>query len=605
MGAENTLQLVLDANTNVLTAIYTPPPRPDTDDPAPVAGTADAQAASDDASATDAAAPSQSAAPVTEHDSEQDGDTAVAVDSAEAAAAAPYINPDLPSWDALTASAVAQGWSAEALDSHAILGFIDRCRTAREPVMAAVGQVVDGSFELDLDPSRMAALLVLHPPKGGKPVTLDELRQALTDRGIVHGVLEKELADTVEQGRREAVLIAQGTPPTRGTPTRFESLLDRLKPRAQEIDELAQVDYRDLGSLLLVTPGTPLMRRIPPLPGVDGANVLGEAILPDELPDVPFAMDLSGVAVDPEDPLLLRAAISGTPTLINQGVQVNPVVEVDAVNLSTGNITFEGSLQVRGDIAATMEVRVTGDVVVNGTIEAALVEAGGSVTVKGGIIGMADALQDSAATARTAHIVCGGALKAKFIENAIISAGLDIDVEREIRQSSIAAGGSINVGPPNTQQSAITGGQTRALNAVRAGTIGSPSGIPTLVQAGLDPHADIKRSALTRKRLKMNEEKSKLEQLLMFLQANPQRAPGDVVERARNTHTKLVAELLALETEEAQLIRDLQPLHTATIAATRRFCSGVKIQLGNKMQEFLEDQVGGKAGLEEGEIVIR
>ena len=77
----------------------------------------------------------------------------------------------------------------------------------------------------------------------------------------------------------------------------------------------------------------------------------------------------------------------------------------------------------------------------------------------------------------------------------------------------------MNVGPPNTQQSAITGGETRALLAVRAGTIGSPAGIPTLVQAGLDPHADIKRSALTRKRLKMNEDKAKLEQLLEICHA--------------------------------------------------------------------------------------
>lgn len=590
MDAENTLQLVLDANTNVLTAIYTPPPRPAAPPP-------DADADADDAPAAASAADAANG----EAALEQDGDTGVAVD----ADAAPIVNLDLPNWDTLTAAAAAQGWSAEALDNHAVLAFIDRCRSAAEPVQFPVGQVVDGSFELELDPARMAALLTLHPPRGGQPVTLDMLRHAVADRGIVHGVLEQALAQAVEQGQRATVLIAQGTPPTRGTPTRFESLLDRLKPRAQEIDELAQVDYRDLGSLLLVSPGTPLMRRVPPLPGVDGTNVLGEPVLPDEMPDTPFSKDVSGVEIDPEDPLLLRAAIAGTPTLISQGVQVNPMVEVDAVNLSTGNITFEGSLQVRGDIAATMEVRVTGDVVVNGTIEAALVEAGGSVTVKGGIIGMAEALQDATAAARTAHIVCGGALKAKFIENAIISAGQDVEVEREIRQSSIAAGGSVLVGPPNTQQSAITGGQTRALNAVRAGTIGSPSGIPTLVQAGLDPHADIKRSALTRKRLKMNEEKAKLEQLMMFLQANPQRAPGDVAERARNTHGKLTGDLLALDEDEAQLIRDLQPLHTAVITATRRFCSGARIQLGNKVQEFLEDQVGGKAGLEEGEIVIR
>ena len=135
--------------------------------------------------------------------------------------------------------------------------------------------------------------------------------------------------------------------------------------------------------------------------------------------------------------------------------------------------------------------------------------------------------------------------------------------------------------------------------------IGSPAGIPTLVQAGLDPHADIKRSALARKRQKMNEEKAKLEQLLMFLRANPQRAPGDVAERARNTHVKLSHDLLQLDAEEAQLVHDLQPLASATIQATRRFCSGVTIQVGNKVQEFLEDQIGGKAAVEDGQIVIR
>lgn len=595
MGAENLLQLILDADTNVLTAVYTPPPRPESAVADGAPGTAKAEGG-DPADAPAGSPSSQTNAQT----ADEDADVAVA-DEADA----PPVNTDLPTWDVLVAAAAAQGWGPDALDNHAIVAFIDLCRTATEPVQSPVGKVVDGSFDIELNATLMAATLTLHPPKGGKPITLEAVRQALADQGIVHGVLDGALAEAVALGRAETILAAQGTPPTRGTPTRFESLLDRLKPRAEDIDELAQVDYRDLGSLLLVSPGTPLMRRFPPLPGVDGTNVLGEAVLPDELPDTPFSKELSGVEIDPEDPLLLRAAISGTPTLITHGVQVNPMVEVDAVNLSTGNINFEGSLQVRGDIAATMEVRVTGDVVVNGTIEAALVEAGGSVTVKGGIIGMAETVHDASGTPRTAHIVCGGTLRAKFIENAVISAGQDIDVEREIRQCSIAAGGSVNVGPPNTQQSAITGGETRALLAVRAGTIGSPAGIPTLVQAGLDPHADIKRSALTRKRLKMNEEKAKLEQLLMFLQANPQRATGDVVERARNTHTKLIGDLAGLETEEAQLARDLLPQQNATIAATRRFCSGTKIQLGNKMQEFLEDQVGGKAGLEEGEIVIR
>ncbi|RSE97314.1 DUF342 domain-containing protein, partial [Achromobacter aegrifaciens] len=61
----------------------------------------------------------------------------------------------------------------------------------------------------------------------------------------------------------------------------------------------------------------------------------------------------------------------------------------------------------------------------------------------------------------------------------------------------------------------------------------------------------------------------------------------------------------ALDAEDAQRVLDLQPLASATIPAARRFCGGATIQVGNKVQEFLEDQIGGKAAVEEGQIVIR
>ena len=146
MGADNTLQLVLDATTNVLTAIYSPPPAPQTD-AAPVDAAADGATEAD---STDADAP---AAPVA----------------------------DLPSWDSLAAMATAQGWSTEALDNHAVIAFIDLCRQATEPVQVPVGKLIDGSFDLEVDAACMSALVTLHPPKGGKPVSLPVLRQAIAD----------------------------------------------------------------------------------------------------------------------------------------------------------------------------------------------------------------------------------------------------------------------------------------------------------------------------------------------------------------------------------------------------------------------------------------
>ncbi len=579
MGDDNTLELKLDAGTQALRAIYTPPD-----------GAGHVPAALD---STADVAPMDSS-----HDAGEDDLPSPQVIDEHA---------NLPSWESVLAAVHAQGWTPDALDERATMAFIALCRGATELVQADVGEVRDGSFTLETDAEGHAAHVNLSPPKGGRAVKMSTVLAAMADQGIVYGLQETQLVQALLDGRAVTVEVATGTPPTPGTPTQFESLLDRPESDLEEdIDELAPVDYRNLGSLHLVSPGTPLMRRTPPQPGTAGINVWGQPVPAVELADTPFANSLLGAEIDSEDPMLLRATMAGAPSVVLHGVRVNPVVEVSGVNLSTGNITFDGSLQVKGDVTATMEVRVTGDIVVDGTIEAAFVHAGGSITVNGGIIGITDNAQDTdASTARAAHVSCDGSLKARFIENAVINTGQNVDIEREIRQSNVASGGYVSVGPPGSHQGVITGGQTRALHAIRAGTIGAPSGIPTHVQAGLDPHADMKRSALGQKRQKLGEEKAKLEQLLIFLNMHPEKAAPGLNERARNTHTKICQDLSGLDEEEAQLAQLLQPIPDASVKASKRFCSGVRVQVGVKIQDFLEDQVGGTAAVEANQLVIR
>ncbi len=187
MDAENTLQLVLDATTNVPTALYTPPPRPEAplpdDDPTARRRQHGRRAPAD--AKRPKPLPRQTPTPPSRW-------------------TPPHINPDAPNWDTLTAAAVAHTagpptrWTTTPRwpSSNAAAAPPSRCQFP-------CGQVVDGSFELELDPSRMSALLTLHPPKGGQPVTLDVVRHAIADRGIVHGVLEQALAKLVGRAAAE------------------------------------------------------------------------------------------------------------------------------------------------------------------------------------------------------------------------------------------------------------------------------------------------------------------------------------------------------------------------------------------------------------------
>jgi hypothetical protein len=92
------------------------------------------------------------------------------------------------------------------------------------------------------------------------------------------------------------------------------------------------------------------------------------------------------------------AIVPGQPTVIKNGVKVNPVLDVENVDLSTGNLSFEGTVRVSGDVLTGMKMNVGGDVVINGTVEAAEIVAGGSVTVKGGVIGHSEGVTAQAGT---------------------------------------------------------------------------------------------------------------------------------------------------------------------------------------------------------------
>jgi uncharacterized protein (DUF342 family) len=100
-----------------------------------------------------------------------------------------------------------------------------------------------------------------------------------------------------------------------------------------------------------------------------------------------FASKLSGACIDPDDPNRLLAAIAGQPVAVPGGMIVEPVYTVSAVNMASGNVSFDGSVVVRGDVAAGMTVKVTGDIQIGGTADPCRLEAGGNIVIKGGALG--------------------------------------------------------------------------------------------------------------------------------------------------------------------------------------------------------------------------
>ena len=113
--------------------------------------------------------------------------------------------------------------------------------------------------------------------------------------------------------------------------------------------------------------GEELARIIPENPGENGYDVYGQAIKPREVKHATLKfgrnIELS------EDKHVIRSMVDGHVTLVDDKVFVSDVYEVKNVDVSTGNIEFDGSIEISGNVVENFEVKAGGNVIINGLAE--------------------------------------------------------------------------------------------------------------------------------------------------------------------------------------------------------------------------------------------
>ena len=139
--------------------------------------------------------------------------------------------------------------------------------------------------------------------------------------------------------------------------------------------------------------------------------------------------------------------VSGNVTLVSDEVFVSDCYEVPAdVGPSTGDISYDGSINVKGNILTGYKVEASGDIYVNGAVEGATLIAGGKIVLNRGIQGMGKAMMKAE-----------GDVISNFIESANVEAGGKI-ITDAIMHSNVTAKDSIEV---NGRRGMVAGGRDR------------------------------------------------------------------------------------------------------------------------------------------------
>jgi hypothetical protein len=498
--------------------------------------------------------------------------------------------------DALTA-ATRDGATTAQADPDAAAPLASFVIAERRDARASVAVSDDG----------MHAEVTALTAQGGRLLDREMLDAALADAGVRFGTdatqIDQFLADAASAAPGSTLRrsIAQGRVPARGVPSRFENLVVPFQERVlrpQERDD-GRVDLLDLGRIESVAAGDALVRRHPAHAGECGKSVHGTEI-PAEVPaETPFAIG-EGTTVDAQDPHLLRATRTGVPHRLVDGMSVNEVLELPAVDLHTGRIDFDGSLVVKGDVHPDMEVRVTGDLVVAGFIESADVEAGGDVSARKGIIG-----PPAMGTAHSCR-VRGRNIRTHYVQNAQLEADELVVLDTMLVNSVVLRCRSVRAGGEHPRNSRIVGGEIHARESVSAAIIGAETGSATRLVFD-DAIRDLRESIEARhaRREQLQETGAGLETSLRELAHKPRTEAVDgMLGRIANTIAACREELAALEAEDAATRQRIAELVAGCrVSATVRIHGGVELVCLEARHRFGTDRGPGALEVRDGHWV--
>ena len=347
--------------------------------------------------------------------------------------------------------------------------------------------------------------------------------------------------------------------------------------------EDGSIDFKERSFIHNIDAGVQIAHFIPEKPAVDGLDIYDEVLEAhyDEDPCYKIGNNLKVEA----DGINIKSAIKGILVNNNNTISVSNVIEIEKVDLSTGNIEVDGSVIIKENVTPGFSIKTEGDIKVNGNIEDAKINCGGNLIVSGGIIGGPDS---------DMHI--NGKVYASFIRNANLICNGDV-IANQIVNSDISCNNRVIV---LEGKGVIIGGNVKALNGVWARSIGAISESKTTIIVGRDAEAYALFKNIQTTVKANREEINKYKTLLgseyfkdpkAFIQRIPENK-RDTIKAILKKVSNLVKETTELEEKRKQMSEEFEKLSNSSISSMEGFFPGVTVYISN-IRKYITNKISG------------
>ena len=393
-------------------------------------------------------------------------------------------------------------------------------------------------FIIAVSPDGMTAHITV---KGAvRKLRKDDILKALKQSNVTYGILNGEV-DKIAKGNfgKRPILIAKGTYPEDGKDGWYEYFFRTEVDRSPAILEDGSVDYQNMDWFEVVKAGQKLVVYHSADTGVPGSTVRGRTLQSRKGKERrPFSG--SGFHMLPDQKTYV-ADIDGIITLKGNRLEISKILMLDEVTLATGNVNFDGSVYIKGNVGDGTVVQATEDVVVDGFVESAEIISGGNIVLR----------QGANASGRSS-IRAEGNIIGKFFETTTVHAKGDIQANYCLNCDLYAEGKIIISG----KSGSLVGGRTTVISGLQAYNLGNRTGVATRIWLGA---TDEIRERLVLPEAEIKDAQKELKVLQNTCEDMRRKYPPEV----RNTmesYLKMENAVFAKEKQLAKLIAQSQQI---------------------------------------------
>ncbi len=451
----------------------------------------------------------------------------------------------------------------------------------------------DASITITIDKDEMGATATITTALGGKHLSAKAILNSAQTSGVSKGFSKEGLINLAQQAAKEpagslvTAQIAKGKLAIDGKDSRIKHLVESAQERILQpkTREDGSVDMRDLGDIICVKIGDPLVQKIPSTPGQKGYTVTGNPLEPTQGEDIEIDPG-DGTAISPKNENLLVSTKVGLPKIIDNGMEIDEIYKIKNVDVSTGHINFQGSVIIDGDVCEGMKVVASGDITVGGFVESAFINAGGDITISKGIIGRKQDIEDSKIDDinMSVKIIAKGKVYAKYCQYAEINSASDVRIQNQLMHSILSVDGKLWLGNESKANGKLIAGYISAGKSVHAGIVGATAGGKTIITFEKQINAydeqlkeiEIKLKSATDKTNELKAASSKLRKLPKD-KAQPQMLAK--VTATYQFHAKDLGKTLIEKEETEQKLQ--QYMTSVFVEATEKLYQGVELRVSS------------------------